>query len=1136
MNEHEVKTIRKRLGLSQREFAKRLGIKRQTVACWESGIRTPSKKMIAEVEKLSTKSVDSEIVDRKSVDTNQFVDRKSVDTNQFVDRKSVDRESVDKECENVDSDWADSQSVDKSVDKSVDTRVVDSKVVDMVKNVDMENVTGEGDTSKGDKSNVTLLKVTDSEKVTDVTSEKGLAQTYYETMYKDAASPKAKGVISLCTITQPKDSEKESSLRVRGFYDISRIPDLIAEANKLNGRFHIYTGIHPLRERPDKGRGKEKDILGVAFFAADVDAKDFIDDPTERQKAIKEKAFYQWTDELLVECKAKALAQIHEVCDKVSVPPSAIIDSGHGFYPIFKFDKFIEFSSDQHREELKQVNKAFHEAFAADSTFDFARILRVPGTRNIKPGYPADCKLIEFHPDRRYTLDDIRKFEKLTSETSPKPESEKEKQTKPQTVSLNDQELIEKAKNAKNGEKFTVLWEGDTTGYDSQSEADLALCCLLAFWTGGDYDRIDKLFRQSGLYREKWHREDYREATINQAIENTVEFYNPNKIGVINNQSVIVANARLETTFTEGWLARKFVELHGDDVRYCYVWDKWLMWTGRRWKIDHTGEVNRKAKDVIKRLLKEASETDDDKTRKLLASYAHKSDTRSKYSAIIELSKCEVPILPEDLDTDPMLFNCTNGTIDLRTGELRKHKREDYITKLALVEFDPNAQAPRWEKFLNEIFSSNQGIIEFLQRAVGYALTGEIREQILLILYGTGANGKTTFLETLLNIFGDYGKPAEQDLLIVKRHEQHPTGVADLMGARFVSAMEIGEGKRLNEALVKRLTGKDRLKARFMRQDFFEFEPTHKIFMAVNHKPHIRGTDTGIWRRIRLIPFAVEIPEHKQDKQLQERLVKEASGILAWAVRGCLAWQEQGLGITTEIEKATNEYRVEMDTIGAFITECCIEGDNYKAKASELYECYCNWCDKSREQAIPQKNFAFYLTERGFERRRLKNGYHWFGVGILDTKDEPSDDEDERLFTHDKHSEDVGLSDSDIQKVNPGEPKSILYEEAIDCSRECGTGFIRVHPNGDETNSDKGLDRVNDHSPSEASDEHKGGLSEKLDEYLTKCPDSWVRMIQDSVKQNRFTSLGIAIEASRRMSNGDSQGAWRMIRQNGGTL
>jgi putative DNA primase/helicase len=711
----------------------------------------------------------------------------------------------------------------------------------------------------------------------------------------------------------------------------------------------------------------------------------------------------------------------------------------------------------------------------------------------------------------------------------------KEKQVKPRVeVSLDDQALIEKAMNAKNGAKFTALWEGDVSGYPSESEADLALCSMLAFWTGGDPDRIDRLFRQSGLYREKWHREDYRDMTISQAIENTTEFYKKNRIDVINSQSVSVADAQFETTFTEGWLARKFVALHGRDVRYCYLWDKWLIWTGRRWKIDYTGEVHRKAKGVIKSLLKEASETDDDKIRKLLASYAHKADTRSKYSAIIELSKCEVPILPEDMDSDPMLFNCINGTIDLRTGELREHRRDDYITKIAPFEYDPNAEAPRWKRFLDEIFNGNDGIIPFLQRAVGYAMTGEIREQVLLVLYGKGANGKTTFLETLLKIFGDYGKPSEPNLLVVRKHEEHPTGVADLMGARFVSAMEIGEGKRLNESLVKRLTGKDKLSARFMRQDFFDFEPTHKIFMAVNHKPHIRGTDTGIWRRIRLIPFSVEIPEHKQDRQLQEKLLKEAPGILAWAVQGCLAWQEHGLGMTTEIYEATNEYREEMDTIGAFIADCCIEGSGCKVKASELYQCYREWCERSGEHYVSQKEMSFYLGDRGYERKRLMNGYHWFGLGILE-KHEPLDPTHERSFIVDKHNEGEGGSDSEKQNMNDHEPFSVSNQKSIDfqCYTENGSSrFINEKNDSPEVNSDKASEGMNDRSSQVV--EHNGGLKEKLDEYLKKCPDSWVRMIQNSVKQNRFTSLGIAVEASRRMSNGDSQCAWRLIRQNGG--
>jgi len=338
----------------------------------------------------------------------------------------------------------------------------------------------------------------------------------------------AKGLIPLCIITQPQDRDKKPSLQVKGFYEISQIPNLLVEAEKWSGKQHIYTGIHPLRERPSEGRGKEKDIVGMALFAADVDAKDFIDDAVEKQKANEERAFYRWTDELLSECKAKALTHINSVCERVSLPPTAIIDSGHGYYPIFKLDKFVEFESDQHREELKKLNKTLHEVFSADRTFDFTRILRVPGTRNIKPGYPANCELYEFHPDRRYTIDDLKKFESLITKEQAKPTP------KPKAVSLNDETLLRKAMNASDGAKFTALWEGDISGYKSQSEADLALCNKLAFWAQGDRDQIDRVFRQSGLYREKWDRrnekgeEDYKKLTIDAALEQVTEYYDPN--------------------------------------------------------------------------------------------------------------------------------------------------------------------------------------------------------------------------------------------------------------------------------------------------------------------------------------------------------------------------------------------------------------------------------------------------------------------------------------------------------------------------------------------------------------------------------------------------------------------------------
>ena len=486
-----IRTIRNQLGLSQREFANRLGVKRLAVARWESGTRTPdesNQKRLLQIAKENGLDTKSKIVSSNDENVSSKVD--TLDTRSKIVSKELDTKS--ESGYNLDT---------KNVSNENELDTLDTKFV-----------------SNDQETGYNLDTKLDTNSKEDVTGDP--VQAYYETMYKDT-----KGVISLCTITQPRDSDQKPSLQARGFYEISQISDLLAEVDKLNGTYHVYTGIHPLRERPSEGRGKEQDILGITLFAPDVDAKDFIDNPVEKQKANEERAFYRWTDELLSECKAKALTHINSVCERVSLPPTAIIDSGHGYYPIFKLERFVEFESNQHREELKKLNKTLHEVFSADNTFDFARILRVPGTRNIKPGYPADCKLVEFHPDRRYILDDIRRFEKLIELPL-----EKQSKPKPQAVSLDDETLISKAKNAKDGAKFTALWEGDISGYENNhSNADLALCCLLAFWTGGDRDRIDKLFRQSGLNREKWDREDYVERTVKAALECITEFYDPNE-------------------------------------------------------------------------------------------------------------------------------------------------------------------------------------------------------------------------------------------------------------------------------------------------------------------------------------------------------------------------------------------------------------------------------------------------------------------------------------------------------------------------------------------------------------------------------------------------------------------------------
>ncbi|MGH7378091.1 MAG: DNA primase family protein, partial [Candidatus Methylomirabilales bacterium] len=276
----------------------------------------------------------------------------------------------------------------------------------------------------------------------------------------------------------------------------------------------------------------------------------------------------------------------------------------------------------------------------------------------------------------------------------------------------------------------------------------------------------------------------------------------------------------------------------------------------------------RRAKETVGSMYLEAAAQPDQDLRAALAAHAMKCESDSRIRAMLSLAESEpgVPVEPGAFDADPWLFNCLSGTLDLRTGELRPHRREDLLTKLAPVDYDPGAKAPTWTAFLDHIMAGNREVIEYLQRAVGHALTGDVREQVLQFLHGTGANGKTTFLNAILDAVGDYGKQAAPELLTIKYGTEHPTGLADLRGCRFVASIEVEEGKRLAEVLVKQLTGGDRLKARFMRENFFEFTPTHKIFLAVNHKPVIRGTDHAIWRRIRLVPFTVTIPDAEQDK------------------------------------------------------------------------------------------------------------------------------------------------------------------------------------------------------------------------------------------------------------------------------
>lgn len=438
---------------------------------------------------------------------------------------------------------------------------------------------------------------------------------------------------------------------------------------------------------------------------------------------------------------------------------------------------------------------------------------------------------------------------------------------------------------------------------------------------------------------------------------------------------------------TELGNARRLVAAHGEDLRYCYAWGKWLIWDERRWEIDDSGNAERRAKDVVTDILTEALNEKGSDRRSVLMRWALESEKRKTIEATLALARSEVTmsVKPAEMDANPYRLNCQNGTLNLHTGELDPHRREDRITKLAPVDYDPSAECPRWLAFLGQIFGGDETLIRFLQRAAGYALTGDTGERVIFVFWGSGGNGKSTLLEVLRAALGDYALRTPTETLLAKKEGGVPNDVARLRGARLVTASETEDGKRFSEAFIKDLTGGDTISARFMRAEWFDFKPECKVFLGTNHKPVIKGTDNAIWDRLRLVPFAVTIPMEQRDKGLRERLMAELPGILTWAVQGCLEWQEEGLGMPSAVSAATATYRSEMDVLGAFFEDRCLIANGVRASAGELYKAYTDWCEKNGERGVmAQRGFGLRLVERGFSAVKGTGGRReWVGVGLL---------------------------------------------------------------------------------------------------------------------------------------------------------
>jgi putative DNA primase/helicase len=454
---------------------------------------------------------------------------------------------------------------------------------------------------------------------------------------------------------------------------------------------------------------------------------------------------------------------------------------------------------------------------------------------------------------------------------------------------------------------------------------------------------------------------------------------------------VVVSNFSL----TDLGNARRLVATQGQDLRYCHLAKKWYWWNGKFWEVDASGEVERRAKRTVAGIYLEAGRERDGDRRKAISGHAFRSESRDKILSMIRLAQSEpgVPVAPGEMNANPWLLTCANGTIDLTTGELREHRREDLISRYAPVDYDPKADYELWEKFLYQIMdvyakpASADRMVGFLQRSLGYSLTGSCEEECLFMLWGGGANGKSTLVNTVSHILGDYARNTPVETLLIKKSGgEIPTDVARLDGPRFVTAAEVDRGRRLAESLVKELTGRDVVTARFLYAEHFDFTPQFKLWLSTNNKPVIKGADDAIWRRIMFVEFTVQIPKEERDKRLRDKLEAEGAGILNWMVQGCLAWQQGGLDVPEEVLAATADYRAEMDDLAGFLAEKCLLGPGLTATASDLYAAYTAFCEDSamrEKEILKQQSFGRCLAERGFKRDRGTGGRRfWRGVGL----------------------------------------------------------------------------------------------------------------------------------------------------------
>lgn len=432
--------------------------------------------------------------------------------------------------------------------------------------------------------------------------------------------------------------------------------------------------------------------------------------------------------------------------------------------------------------------------------------------------------------------------------------------------------------------------------------------------------------------------------------------------------------------------ATRLVGMFGAEMRYIPERKSWMFWNNERWQLDYNNvKITECAKLTVQAMYMEALTVSDNDLAVAVVKFAGQSQHENRLSAMIKLASKDgsVVLSVTQLDANPMYLGVQNGVLDLATGRLIKNQPEFYLTKFSAVRFDRNAKCPTFLTFLGRIFDENKEIIAYLRRVMGYCLTGRTDAQVLFFFHGKGANGKSTLLNLIEKLLGiALAKQTPSDTLMVKRSSNASNDIARLQGVRVVISNEVEDGSWLSEVTIKQLTGGDTVTARFLYGEYFEFQPEFKIMIAGNHKPVIRGTDYGIWRRIEMITFPVIIPAEERDPLLIAKLEAELSGILNWAIKGCLEWQRDGLKSPKSVTASIEDYREEMDVLGHWITDACKLGPGFSEQANSLYQRYRGWAEWGGFKPMTLTSFGRHLGERGFEKKRTAQGMIYQGLTL----------------------------------------------------------------------------------------------------------------------------------------------------------